>query len=247
MAPKFFIVVLFFSGFFLHAQEKVLTGKASFYANKFEGRTTASGAIFSQSKLTAAHKTLPFGTNVKVTNLANDKSVVVIVNDRGPFVPGRIIDLSLAAAKILDFIQFGVTDVIVEVLDDKNLEMPDELQELEDELLVSEEKIKKPEPPEENKAFYRLEAERISPEGFAVQVGSFEDSTNLLPLTEKIKTAYREEVTIQVKTIKKTNIYAVLVGSFDKRKKAEKFKNKVAEKFPGCFVVDYSETNKASN
>lgn len=243
MAPKFLIVVLLFSGFFLHAQEKVLTGKASFYANKFEGRTTASGAIFSQSKLTAAHKTLPFGTNVKVTNLANDKSVVVIINDRGPFVPGRIIDLSLAAAKILDFIKLGVTDVVVEILDDKSHEMTDEL----DELLVAEEKISKPKPAEESKAFYRLEAERISPKGFAVQVGSFEDTTNLLPLTEKIEIAYQKEVTIQVKTIEKTNIYSVLVGSFEKRKKAEKFRNKVAEKYPGCFVVDYSETNKISN
>ena len=74
-------------------------GKASFYADKFNGRKTASGETFRNSKLTAAHKTLPFGTMVKVTNQSNGKTVKVRINDRGPFVLGRIIDLSKKAAK----------------------------------------------------------------------------------------------------------------------------------------------------
>lgn len=69
-------------------------GKASFYANKYHGRTTANGERFSQQAATAAHLDLDFGTRVKVTNLANNKSVVVRINDRGPYVRGRIIDLS---------------------------------------------------------------------------------------------------------------------------------------------------------
>ena len=92
------------------------TGMASFYNDKFEGRTTASGEVFSQSKLTAAHRTLPFKTKVKVTNLANKRSVVVIINDRGPFVEGRILDLSRKAATKLDFIDNGVAKVKLEVI-----------------------------------------------------------------------------------------------------------------------------------
>jgi rare lipoprotein A len=92
------------------------TGMASFYNDKFEGKTTASGEVFSQSKLTGAHRTLPFKTKIKVTNLANKKSVVVTVNDRGPFVKDRIIDLSKKAAIKLDFIDKGVAKVRLEVV-----------------------------------------------------------------------------------------------------------------------------------
>ncbi len=98
------------------AQQLKTEGIASFYADKFVGRTTASGEKYKHNKLTAAHKTLPFGTKVKVTNLSNKKSVVVIINDRGPFVKGRIIDLSKSAAKKLDFINQGITKVKIKVL-----------------------------------------------------------------------------------------------------------------------------------
>jgi rare lipoprotein A len=90
------------------------TGKASYYSNKFNGRKTASGEKFRNSKLTAAHKTLPFGTKVKVTNLDNRKSVKVKINDRGPFVAGRIIDLSKKAARRIDMLDRGVGNVKIE-------------------------------------------------------------------------------------------------------------------------------------
>src|SRR5690349_7395178 len=93
------------------------TGKASFYADKFEGSPTASGEKYKHNKLTAAHKSLPFGTRVKVTNLANNQTVEVVINDRGPYVEGRIIDLSKAAAEKLGFINMGLADVQVDVLD----------------------------------------------------------------------------------------------------------------------------------
>ena len=97
----------------------VQEGKASFYADKFEGRTTASGERYSHARNTCAHLTLPFGTLVRVTNLSNDKSVVVRVNDRGPFVPNRIIDLSRSAAETLDFVSDGIADVKIEVIDEE--------------------------------------------------------------------------------------------------------------------------------
>jgi len=91
-------------------------GQASYYAHKFQGRTTANGEIYDENKMTAAHKTLPFGTTVRVTNLANGKKTVVRINDRGPFVKGRIIDLSYKAAGELDYITQGIVKVRVEVL-----------------------------------------------------------------------------------------------------------------------------------
>ncbi|MGB5446917.1 MAG: septal ring lytic transglycosylase RlpA family protein [Psychromonas sp.] len=91
-------------------------GNASFYHNKFQGKRTASGDIFRQNTSTAAHKKLPFGTKVKVTNLKNGKSVVVKINDRGPFVKGRVIDLSRSAFKAINGLSAGVIKVRIEVL-----------------------------------------------------------------------------------------------------------------------------------
>ena len=87
------------------------TGKASYYADKFNGRRTANGEIFRQRKKTAASKTLPFGTIVKVKNLSNGRTVKVRINDRGPFVEGRFIDLSKSAAKKIGMIRAGVQAV----------------------------------------------------------------------------------------------------------------------------------------
>jgi rare lipoprotein A len=92
------------------------TGEASFYAARFQGRPTASGERFDNNQLTAAHRTLPFGTKVRVTNLSNGRSVVVRVNDRGPYARGRIIDLSEAAARRIDMVRAGVARVRVEPL-----------------------------------------------------------------------------------------------------------------------------------
>lgn len=91
-------------------------GIASWYGGKFHGRKTASGAIFDQNGHTAAHRSLPFGTRVRVTNLENGRSVVLVVNDRGPFVRGRIIDVSRRAAAQLGFLRKGLTRVRVEVI-----------------------------------------------------------------------------------------------------------------------------------
>jgi len=91
-------------------------GLASWYGGKFQGRQTANGEIFDTNKFTAAHKTLAFGTVVKVTNLENGKSTVVRINDRGPFIPGRIIDLSRVAAVAIGLAGKGVAKVRVEEL-----------------------------------------------------------------------------------------------------------------------------------
>lgn len=90
------------------------TGYASFYSDRFDGSKTSNGEVFRQNKATAAHKKLPLGTMVKVTNLSNNKSVIVRINDRGPFISGRIIDLSRSAASKIDMIDAGVIKVSIE-------------------------------------------------------------------------------------------------------------------------------------
>jgi rare lipoprotein A (peptidoglycan hydrolase) len=87
------------------------TGEASWYGAQHQGKPTASGTIYDQARLTAAHPSLPFGTKIKVTNLANGKSVEVEITDRGPFAGNRIIDLSQAAAKALEIIDSGTATV----------------------------------------------------------------------------------------------------------------------------------------
>ena len=101
-------------------EEKIIantfSGRASWYGPGFHGRRTANGEIFNQDALTAAHPSLKFGTKVKVTNLNNGRSVVVRINDRGPYAGGRVIDLSAAAARSLKMVRSGVARVKVTIL-----------------------------------------------------------------------------------------------------------------------------------
>ncbi len=92
------------------------SGQASWYGTYHHGKTTASGERFNQNAFTAAHPTLPFGTKVKVTNKRNNKSVIVRINDRGPYAKGRIIDLSRAAAQKINMLNSGVAPVRLQVL-----------------------------------------------------------------------------------------------------------------------------------
>ena len=95
---------------------RVYRGEASWYGPGFYGNHTASGSIYRPGTMTAAHRSLPFGTRVRVTNLNNGRSQVVVINDRGPFVGGRIIDLGEGAARVLGVKSSGVASVKLEVL-----------------------------------------------------------------------------------------------------------------------------------
>jgi len=92
-------------------------GFASYYGSEFHGRRTSSGEVYDMNALTAAHNTLPLGTIIKVTNLSNHRSVLVKVNDRGPFKPGRILDLSFGAARQLGMVRNGTARVRIEILE----------------------------------------------------------------------------------------------------------------------------------
>jgi peptidoglycan lytic transglycosylase len=99
-------------------EREVQVGFASYYDSRFHGARTASGERYDEKALTAAHRTLPFGTHVQVTNLRNGRSVVVTITDRGPFARGRIIDVSRRAARKLDLLRSGTARVRLEIVEE---------------------------------------------------------------------------------------------------------------------------------
>jgi rare lipoprotein A len=204
------------------------TGKASFYADKFEGRPTASGEKYKHNKLTAAHKSLPFGTVIKVTNLKNDRSVEVVVNDRGPYVDGRIVDLSKSAAEKLEFVNIGLADVRIEVVDAGTGKVSDPSRAI-DHVVVDE------------KEFYEFQIERQNPKGFGLQIGTYQELVNLMRLAENLKSSYQKKVVVQVKILNGVKYYSLILGQFANRTKAESFKEEIRKKFPDTFIVEYEK------
>ncbi len=208
------------------AAAQVQTGKASFYADKFEGIATASGEKYKHSKLTAAHKTLPFGTKVRVTNMSNDKSVEVTINDRGPYVEGRVIDLSRAAAEELGFTNMGLADVKLEITDPGDGKTSDMGRTI-DQVTVDE------------KEFYEFGVTRLKPTGYGIQIGTYQELVNLMRLADNLKNSYKREVTVQVKVVNGVKYYGLIIGQFSSRQKAEQFREEVQNKFPDVFIVEY--------
>lgn len=227
MKSKKFVFTLVSLFFALATVGQVQTGKASFYADKFEGIPTASGEKYKHNKLTAAHKTLPFGTIVRVTNLSNDQSVEVTINDRGPYVEGRIIDLSKAAADQLGFLNFGLTEVKLEVVDPGDGKVSDMGRTI-DQVTVDE------------KEFYGFEISRKKPKGYGVQIGTYQELVNLMRLSDNLKNSYKKEVTVQVKIVNGVKYYGLILGQFSTRAKAEEFREEVRSKFPDVFIVEFS-------
>lgn len=206
---------------------QVQTGKASFYADKFDGVQTASGEKYRHNKLTGAHKSLPFGTKVRVTNIANNASVEVVINDRGPYVDGRIIDVSRAAAEQLGFINNGLADVKLEVVDPGDGKVGDPGRPIEHVMV-------------EEKEFYDFEIGRLNPHGFGVQIGTYQELVNLMRLSDNLKNSYKKQVTVQVKIINGVKYYGLILGQFSSRVKAEDFREEVKKKFPDAFIVEYN-------
>lgn len=213
---------------FSSVSAQVEKGQASFYADKFEGRITASGEKYMHSQLTAAHKSLPFGTILRVTNLKNNKSVIVRVNDRGPFVKGRIVDLSKSAAQTLDFEKQGVAKVAIEVID-RNNSAPVELPELVEPIKA------------ESNLFFTLEVDRINPNGFGIQIGSYKELSSVLELVENLQNSYNKEVIIQSLWSDGVQTYRVIIGNFKNKDKAIDYKNKLNNSYPDSLVVDFED------
>ena len=190
-------------------------GKASWYGKKFHGRRTSSGEIYDMHKMTAAHKILPLGTYVKVTNLANEKYAIVRINDRGPFMKGRIIDLSYAVAKKLDVIGPGVVDVKIVALGKE----------------VGTLQAKEGATP-------LLALEDLTKGVFTVQVGAFEDEGNALRLAERLRVLFDYvQVSVYVDENKRT-LHRVRVSRTNTLHQAGEMERKLEDMgFRGAFIV----------
>jgi len=207
-------------------------GMASYYGGKFHGRKTASGEIFDTYKLTAAHRTLKFGTKVKVTNLKNNKSVVVKINDRGPFAHSRIIDVSQAAAQELGMMLSGTAKVEIEVVTDNEIDKPNNNTDPKKDSVntqINTSVIIKPDEPKKNPSdtsfvtgnTYSMWGTKKNPKGFGIQVGSYGDIDNAKELCKSLQQAGIQDSYIQVGWSEK-RIYRVLVGAYEDEQAAEK-------------------------
>lgn len=187
---------------------RVEYGLASWYGEDFHGKLTANGEVYDMYKLSAAHKTLPLGTRVRVTNRKNGKSAVVRINDRGPFVRGRIIDLSYAGARALGMADDGVVPVRVEIL------------KLGDNRYVSSE---------------GGEA-AAAPMAYTVQVGSFLQKENALVLVRSLKGTY-DTVFIREWNDRQQTFYRVRVGKYASEEDAQKLCRRLSEQNYSAYVT----------
>lgn len=222
-------------------------GLASVYPENHEGKSTASGEKYSFRKATCAHLNLPFGTLVKVINLENNLSVVLRVNDRGPFVPDRIVQVSKSAAEKLAFGNSGVAKVKIEVVeeDGKAVVMPIAVTNPNGNETLVKESVKpdssvKPviKPVETPNEFYKLDISKFDLTGFTIQIGSFKELANLLKISGDAKSNLKTEVFVQVSSINNEKVYKLYIGRFPSKIEAEKEKEKVAKLFPGSFIVE---------
>jgi rare lipoprotein A len=207
----------------LYAQhpDLVQQGLASYYADKFQGQITASGEKYYHEKATAAHKTLPFGTIVKVTNLENNKTTAVRINDRGPNKPGRIIDLSRSVARKLGFINEGVTRVRIEAIN-----------RIEDDHVAANSGSNA-------RSVYTFNLKKIQPQGFALQLGSYQKMKNLIHASGKMDKLERSRFHFEIAEKSGSEIYRLLYGFFERRNQAEAIKSRLHSRIPGCFVVEF--------
>lgn len=196
-----FILTLFLAlnlSAFATGTGKTQKGTASWYGTKYHGRKSSNGQVYNKNSMTAAHPSLPFGTEVKVTNLSNNQSVVVRITDRGPFKGRRMIDLSEAAARKIDMIRSGTATVSMEILSKPESEVPSEV---------------------------ALADSVVSEVYYVIQAGSFSDLKNAQQQQEKIKALQADlPVTLTQEKVGGKTIHRVLAGRFLDRQVADRVK-----------------------
>ncbi len=239
-------------------------GKAGYYADSLHGRKTASGEKYDKFAYTCAHKTLAFGTKVRITRLDNKKSVVVRVNDRGPYVEGYVTDVSRAAAEEIGLIKVGVTQVKLEVVEaastarvaaetDGNAKLlvnrgntsvskltpsqyNNELQPAGRKGAVSSENL--------SSELYAVDLQKARKEGYGVQITTLYDADNVLPIIKKLQTDWPNKVLVNLvrDEVYNKSTYRVMIGPFYDKKSAEVQQKAAAKKGnKGCFVVNLGE------
>lgn len=242
------VAVVFLFGVSLKAQTAEY-GVASYYNDKYHQQPTANGELYDKGAMTAAHKELPFGTMIKVTRLDNDKSVIVRVNDRGPFKDGRIVDLSKAAAEKIGLIKDGVTNVKIEKIDKASeKELAVKTQQSTKKEVAKPEKTKssptKMQPKSvsqkttntytnnvgEMDGFYKVSMEKVPSGNYSVQIGTFNSYENMMNQVAKLHEQWFSDVIVQVDNSTGTKIYKVCVGNLEKREAATEYKKNVEKK-----------------
>lgn len=203
-------------------------GLASWYGREFHGRLTASGERFDMKKLTAAHRTLPFGTRLVVTNLDNGRSVEVVVNDRGPYKNDRIIDLSLAAGKKIDMISRGEAMVGIKVLGSEEYDkgVSDEAYESDDNEPVKGVSYRDRE--KENNE------ESLSAGSYMLQAGAFYSRRN----AEKLQKHIEELVSNPVVIINEDDMYKVRIEDIQSNGEAGRYKQKLEEEDISSYIIE---------
>ena len=226
-------------------------GDASYYNDKYHNQSTASGELYDKNAMTAAHKSLAFGTRVRVTRLDNNKSVVVRINDRGPYKPGRIIDLSRKAAEKIDLISDGVTNVKVEILnkeDEKDLVATKTTKTKETPKPKAKTKVSatKPKPTKVSQkskskpakytdgngfmnGYYKVSLERVD-SSFGVQVGTFTNYEYMMNQVAQLHNQWFSDVIVSIGTKEGRKVYKVIVGSLDSREAADEYRKNVLKK-----------------
>ncbi|MFN3603431.1 MAG: septal ring lytic transglycosylase RlpA family protein [Leptonema sp. (in: bacteria)] len=205
-----------------------LIGIASWYGKDFDGRPTASGEIFDSRKLTAAHPNLPLGTVVNVKNLENNREVILRINDRGPFVKNRILDVSEYAAELLDFKSKGLAKVQIEIIKKGDLK---EKGEGTTAFFYKEAQSNMGSSPYE-KSIEKKKQEvlpKIIPydnfKSYSVQIGNFTDLRNVIRIKEEIE----QKIPYPVFVLQRDQEFLIRVGSFSERYSAELLKQKLEE------------------
>jgi rare lipoprotein A len=257
-----FYLVLTLLQFPLWGQDKPHTGYCSFYADKFQGRHTTSGDLYDKNAYTAAHRTLPFNTIIEVTNIRNQKKVLVRVNDRGPHAKNRVLDVSKAAAQQLDMIAYGVEKVSYRVLDsatsawlldtlknkryEKIGEEPlvkQKVKSTEKNIIKTSEKTisKTPEPELKNRQIYDETLKPGKPTGYGVQVGYYKIKSNCTTAIVTYEKTYKIQGYFWVEQFTKNTYYHLIMGNFTTKAEAEKLRQQIIKDIPGCFVMSWSK------
>lgn len=240
----FWLIPLLTSGQVGYVQE----GNASIYDDSFEGRVTASGERYSHLKATCAHVSIPFGSLVKITNLDNNQSAIARVNDRGPFVPGRITDVSKSVAERLGMIGKGIARVRIEVIDNQGVKLepkvvapknqPGDAGKVAVAAQANETKSNLQTGVSESAEYFSVEVQKQIKKGFYLQLGSFKEQANIFTVLADAQEQFGKRPCIQVLTVSNERLFKVLIGPFTSRADAEKAKQNAQAKYQGCFIVE---------
>ena len=185
-------------------------GMASWYGSDFHGRKTANGQTYNMYGLSAAHKTLPLGTRVRVTRLSNNASVILVVNDRGPFVSGRILDLSYGAAKKLGMVRDGVAKVRISAIGSA---------------------------PSGTVTAKSSKTKASTAKRYHVRVGAFSQRANAERTRRSLVAQGYKQASITTEQRDDLTLHIVLAGSFTSRDQAERVQERLKEAFPTCYIV----------